>query len=134
MNIGLVLSGGGIRGVAHIGAIKALEEHGIFPTHIAGTSAGAVVGALYASGASWAEILHFFKTIPLFRTQNYARSKPYFFDTEKYYENFKKFFPVDDFSALKKPLYVTATDIIRGTLKVFHKGQVIRPVLASATF
>ncbi|MGP1993039.1 patatin-like phospholipase family protein [Zobellia laminariae] len=134
MNIGLVLSGGGIRGVAHIGAIKALEEHDIFPTHIAGTSAGAVVGALYASGASWSEILHFFKTIPLFRTQNYARSKPGFFDTEKYYENFKEFFPVDDFSALKKPLYVTATDIIRGTLKVFHKGQVIRPVLASATF
>ncbi|MDO6518204.1 patatin-like phospholipase family protein [Zobellia uliginosa] len=134
MNIGLVLSGGGIRGVAHIGAIKALEEHGIFPTHISGTSAGAIVGALYAGGVGWAEILHFFKTIPLFRTQKYARSKPGFLDTEKYYDNFKEFFPKDDFSVLKKPLYVTGTDIIKGTLKIFHKGQLIRPVLASASF
>ncbi|MDO6492274.1 MAG: patatin-like phospholipase family protein [Cellulophaga sp.] len=134
MNIGLVLSGGGIRGVAHIGAIKALEENNIFPTHISGTSAGAIVGSLYASGASWEHILHFFKTIPLFNRHNYARSKPGFLDTEKYYENFKGFFPEDDFSALKKPLYVTGTNIIEGTLKVFDKGPVIRPVLASASF
>ena len=52
MTIGLVLSGGGARGAAHIGVIKALEEHGIFPTHIAGTSAGAIVGGLYAAGIS----------------------------------------------------------------------------------
>lgn len=134
MNIGLVLSGGGIRGVAHIGAIKALEERGIFATHIAGTSAGAIVGALYANGTSWSEMLQFFKTIPIFRAQKYARSKPGFLDTEKYYDNFKEFFPEDDFGALKKPLYITATDIINGTLKIFHKGQVIRPILASASF
>ena len=45
MNIGLVLSGGGMRGAAHIGVIKALEELGISPTHISGSSAGAIVGA-----------------------------------------------------------------------------------------
>ena len=56
MEIGLVLSGGGMRGAAHIGAIKALEEHGVFPTHIAGTSAGAIVGALYAYGYKWEDI------------------------------------------------------------------------------
>jgi len=44
MNIGLVLSGGGIKGVAHLGVIKALEENNIFPTHISGSSAGAVIG------------------------------------------------------------------------------------------
>ncbi|MFT6995460.1 MAG: putative acylesterase/phospholipase RssA [Maribacter sp.] len=54
MNTGLVLSGVGIRGVAHIGAIKALEENGIYPSHIAGTSAGAIVGAMYAGGCNWA--------------------------------------------------------------------------------
>ncbi len=63
MNIGLALSGGGSRGVAHIGAIKALEEHGIFPTHIAGSNAGAIVGVLYAYGYNWKEILKFFKSI-----------------------------------------------------------------------
>ncbi|WP_283771742.1 patatin-like phospholipase family protein [Cellulophaga sp. 20_2_10] len=134
MNIGLVLSGGGIRGVAHIGAIKALEENGICVTHIAGTSAGAIVGSLYASGASWESMLHFFKTIPLFNRHNYARSKPGFLDTEKYYDNFKEFFPEDDFGVLKKTLFVTGTNIIDGTLKIFKKGQLIKPVLASASF
>ncbi len=134
MNIGLVLSGGGIKGVAHIGAIKALEEHGIFPTHVAGTSAGAIVGALYAGGVPWTEMLDFFKTVPLFRTRRYARKKPGFIDTEKFYGEFKKFFPKDHFSALEKPLYVTATNLIEGTLKIFSTGELIRPVLASASF
>jgi NTE family protein len=42
--------GGGARGLSHIGVIKVLEEHGIYPDVIAGTSIGALVGALYASG------------------------------------------------------------------------------------
>ena len=48
--LGLALSGGGAKGFAHIGAIKAMEERGIYPDVISGTSAGAVVGALYAAG------------------------------------------------------------------------------------
>src|SRR5512140_564737 len=48
--IALVLGGGAARGFAHIGAIKALEAQGIVPDMIVGTSAGAVVGALYAAG------------------------------------------------------------------------------------
>ena len=54
--IGLVLSGGGARGLAHIGVIKALEELGISVHAIAGTSMGGIVGALYASGKTSAEI------------------------------------------------------------------------------
>lgn len=50
--IALVLGGGGTRGYAHIGAIKALEEHGIRPDLVVGTSAGAMIGAIYASGKS----------------------------------------------------------------------------------
>lgn len=134
MNTGLVLSGGGIRGVAHIGVIKALEEHNIFPTHISGTSAGAIVGALYAGGHGWPEILNFFKVIPIFHTNRYARKKPGFIDTEKFYDEFKKYFPEDNFEALSKPLFITATNIIKGELKIFHEGELIRPVLASATF
>ncbi len=133
-NTGLVLSGGGIRGVAHIGAIKALEEFEIHPTHIAGTSAGAIVGALYAGGISWEEILDFFKTTSIFQTRKYARNKPGFVDTEKFYDDFKRLLPHDNFNALEKALYVTATDIIKGSLKVFNSGELIAPVLASASF
>ena len=53
---GLVLSGGGVRGMAHIGVLKALEEHGIPIDYITGTSAGAIVGSLYAIGLSPNEI------------------------------------------------------------------------------
>lgn len=134
MNVGLVLSGGGIRGVAHIGAIKALEESGIYPTHIAGTSAGAVVGALYAADIGWAEMLDFFKTVPVFHTKNITLRKPGFIDSEKFYHDFMKLLPENDFKALKKSLFVTATDVIKGTLKVFDSGEVIGPVLASASF
>lgn len=134
MNTGLVLSGGGVRGAAHLGAIKAMEEHGIFPTHISGTSSGAIVGALYAAGVSWSEILDFFKTIPIFRTNKYAINKPGFIDTEKFYDDLKKYLPKDNFNDLKKPLFVTATDVINGTLKIFSKGPLIKPLIASASF
>lgn len=131
MNIGLVLSGGGARGIAHIGAIKALEEHGVPVTHVAGTSAGAVFGALYAMGYAWEDILDFIKKTQIFRMNNYAKNKPGFVDPEKFYDQFKIFLPEDRFEALQKPLYVTATNLLDGSLKVFHKGELIRPVLAS---
>lgn len=55
-SVGLVLSGGGAKGLAHIGVIKALEEHGIPIDYITGTSMGAIIGALYASGYSTDEM------------------------------------------------------------------------------
>ena len=54
--LGLVLSGGGARGIAHIGVLEVLEANGIIPDCIAGASMGAVIGALYASGHTIAEI------------------------------------------------------------------------------
>jgi len=54
--LGLVLSGGGARGIAHVGVLKALEEQGVRPDCIAGTSMGALIGGLYASGYSAARI------------------------------------------------------------------------------
>ncbi|MFT5847271.1 patatin-like phospholipase family protein [Psychroserpens sp.] len=60
MKIGLVLSGGYMRGVAHIGAIKALEEQGVFSTHISVTSSGAIAGSLYAYHYKWKDMFLFF--------------------------------------------------------------------------
>lgn len=54
--VALVLSGGAVRGYAHVGVIKALERHGLRPDLIVGSSAGSIVGALYASGMSAAEL------------------------------------------------------------------------------
>jgi len=55
-DVALVLGGGGLRGFAHIGVLQALEERGIKPDIVVGTSAGAIVGAAYASGASPAQL------------------------------------------------------------------------------
>ncbi|MFD2552424.1 patatin-like phospholipase family protein [Bizionia sediminis] len=134
MTIGLALSGGGMRGVAHVGAIKALEEHHIYPTHIAGASAGAIVGSLYAYGYSCEEMLTFFKTVQLLDYKKYALNKPGFLDAEKYANFFTAKFPEDNFSALKKKLFITATNLTDGKLEVFSSGQLIKPVLASSAF
>jgi len=134
MNIGLVLSGGGIRGIAHIGAIKAMEEYGIGISHISGTSAGAIVGALYAHGYDHKEMMSFFKRIQIFDIKKFAINKPGFIDSEKYYDLFNEFFPVDNFSSLKKSLTVTATDILEGKLATFNEGELIKPLIASAAY
>lgn len=56
--LGLALGGGAARGFAHLGVLKALNEAGVRPDFVAGTSAGSVVGALFCAGHSWEEILH----------------------------------------------------------------------------
>ena len=62
-HIGLALGGGGARGFAHIGALRALEEYGIRPNVIAGTSAGSIIAALYADGYAPQHIIRLFSEI-----------------------------------------------------------------------
>lgn len=50
MKVGIVLSGGGVRGIAHLGVLSALKKTGIKFSHITGTSAGSIAGAFYAAG------------------------------------------------------------------------------------
>ncbi|WP_062061481.1 patatin-like phospholipase family protein [Aquimarina longa] len=133
-NIGLVFSGGGFKGVAHIGVIQALEEAGMTPSFVSGTSAGAIVGSLYAGGYSPEKIKDFFKNTPLFSFNRLTRTKPGFLDSEKFYNDLLTYFPENSFESLQKKLFVTATDLIEGTIKVFHTGELIKPLLASAAF
>ena len=76
MKIGLALSGGGVRGAAHVGAIKALEENGIKIDAVGGTSAGSIVGALYAMGYTTDEM---YKLFNYFSKSVMAISPRYFF-------------------------------------------------------
>ena len=61
MSFGLCLSGGGIKGAAHIGVLQSLEEHNINIDYISGTSSGSIVATLYSIGYSPSEIYNFFK-------------------------------------------------------------------------
>jgi len=130
--IGLVLSGGGVRAVAHIGFIEVLLENNIVPTKVAGTSAGALVSALYAAGYSPTEMLSFFEQTPLLKLSLYAMNKPGIMDSDKYALFFEKFFPKNSFESLKYPLTVTATNLIEGTLDYFNSGVLIKPLIASS--
>lgn len=132
-DVGIVLSGGGSRGLAHIGVLRALGERGIFPGRVAGASAGAIVGALYAAGYTPAEMLTFFLTKNPFQFSKLAINKPGIFDAAKIGGDFEEYFPDDSFEALDKQLTVVATDMTRGRQVVFESGPLIPAVLASAS-
>ncbi|NNF19289.1 MAG: patatin-like phospholipase family protein [Flavobacteriaceae bacterium] len=130
--VGLVLSGGGVRGLAHVGLLRALDEYGIEIDMISGTSAGALVGALYAAGKDNDTIRNFFKSTSLFSYHYLTIQKPGLLDTERYYKVFRTFFPQDTFESLHKQLFVTTTNLQLGTAEVFSSGPLIRALLASA--
>ena len=99
LRVGLVLSGGGAKGLAHIGALKVIEDSGVQIDYISGTSMGAIVGALYASGYSSDELLVLFKQAnfeKLIRDDFQRKNKSFFErkDTDKHaitlpFNNFK---------------------------------------------
>jgi len=130
--LGIVLSGGGSRGLAHAGVLRALVEDGIEPDCVSGTSSGAIIGALYAAGHSAAEMLRFFEVANPFRLSRLALGKPGFIDGEKIAADFKQWLPDDSFEALHKPLFVTATDLVAGRLEIFSSGPLVRTLIASS--
>ena len=131
-SIGLVLSGGGVRGMAHLGLIQALDEQGMNISMVSGTSIGAIIGAMYCNGRSVEEMLDFFRATPLFKYNYVTWNKPGLVDTDRYYKGFHDGIGASRFEELKKPLYVTTTNLEKGELRVFHDGELIPPVLASA--
>ena len=134
-SIGYVLSGGGSKGIAHAGAIKFLEEKNIFPTQIAGSSAGAIVGALYGFGKTPEEILSFFKSIYFFHWKHFTFKKAGFIDSESFKDYFGMIFKDAVIGDLKIPIHITATDMIKGKLKVFQEDtKIVDAVLASSAF
>jgi NTE family protein len=132
-SLGIVLSGGGIRGLAHVGVLEALTEAGIEAAVVSGTSAGAIVGALYAAGYSAEEMLGFFVEKNPFRLSKLALGKPGIFDTDKVVQDVREYFPEDSFAALGRKLFVTATDLVEARRVIFDSGPLIRPLLASSS-
>jgi NTE family protein len=132
MKIGVVLSGGGIRGIAHFGVLKALKESHIEISMITGTSAGAIVGALYANGISPDEAFKIFQGTRFLSFLRPAFRGPALLNLETAIPLFKKYIPHDSFENLNIPLVVTATNFNKGELVYFDKGDLIRKVLASS--
>lgn len=134
-SIGLILSGGGSKGLAQAGAIKYLEEKNITPIRIAGTSAGSIVGAMYSWGKSPEEILVFFKSIYFFHWRHFTFKKGGLIDSESFKGYFFEIFQDALIGDLKIPIQITATDMINGSLKIFDpETKIIDAILASSAF
>lgn len=132
MKIGLVLSGGGSRGIAHLGVLKFLDELELPIAAISGSSSGAIAGALYSYGYSPDEILKIVQEIKLLKLIKPAISKTGLLRMETTEALFRKYIKEDDFSALKIPLTIAATDLCKGKSIYFTHGELIRPLMASS--
>lgn len=135
MKLGLALSGGAARGLAHVGVIDVFEREGIPIDMVAGASMGAIVGAAYARGLSAPELkgialdLSWPKLVSLFEFNPLKASG--LTGTRRVREKLKSIIGDTDFSQLKKPFVCVATDIISGEEVIFNKGSVLDAVLAS---
>ncbi|PQJ72989.1 MULTISPECIES: patatin-like phospholipase family protein [Polaribacter] len=128
--VNLVLSGGGIKCAAHLALIEKIEELGLKINAISGSSGGALVASLYASGISTQEILEIFKRTSLFKFSFLSITKAGLFDTflfKSIIENKIK----NKFSDLEIPIYVAASNMQSGKPRYFSKGKLLKPVLAS---
>ena len=132
-DVALVLSSGGARGLAHVGAIDALLENGYRITSICGTSFGAVVAAMYASG-HLEEFKEWMMTIDRKKINALTDFKPglaYFVKGQRIIEEMQKFAPDCPIESLPIPFACVATDWKTGREVVFRKGSMWRAVRAS---
>ena len=133
MKIGLALSGGGARGIAHVGVIKALEEIGLTFACISGTSAGAIVGALYAYGYKSAEMLEIIQQLTVFKSFRMAWTWSGLLKMDGMKDLLLKFMPDNNFNKLKIPLTIAATEIRLGEVYYFTEGELVPAIMASCS-
>jgi NTE family protein len=128
--VALVLGGGGMKGLAHVGAWKALEEGGVEVVGIAGTSIGALIGAAGAGGLGWRELAP--RALALVRSDIIAMNRwvvmpmgirqPALFVGDRFREYVRRTLPVHRFEELRIPLAVNAVDLETGREEWFGAG------------
>lgn len=134
LKIGLALGGGFARGIAHIGVLKVLEEENIPIHYVAGSSAGALIGAIYCAGTPISEME---KIASCVRRRHFAQwtiSRYGFLSNRRIVKFLDKILKVRTFEELKVPLAVTATEIATGEPVVFRSGPLGEAVRASCAY
>jgi NTE family protein len=132
LKIALVLGGGAARGFAHIGVIKALEAQGIVPDIVVGTSAGSVVGALYASGMSGFEIQHVALKMEEDMVADWTLPNRGVLKGEALQDFINQKLNNQSIQKLPRPLGVVATDLQSGEMVLFRRGDTGVAVRASS--
>jgi NTE family protein len=131
--IGVGFSGGGARGSAHIGALRALLNREIVPEVVAGTSAGSIVGALYAAGKSPDEMMTFIRRSKLFKLVSFGLPSGGFTKLDYLKDRFAESGLPETFEELERPLYITMTNLNTGQLEVRSSGPLYDVIVASCS-
>lgn len=137
--IGLALSGGGALGFAHIGALQALEEHGVKPDFISGSSMGAIIGAIYCAGYSPAKIMRIIQAEKLYKldklmSPNLNFKQKGLSSHATLRATLKELIPHDCFDSLEIPFAVCVTNITSGIYEYYYSGKgIVDYVVASAS-
>ena len=131
--VALALSGGGARGIAHIGVIEVLEKRGFEISSIAGTSMGALIGGIYASGgldifSHWLTTLNKYM---VFSLMDFTLSKDGIMKGNKILNEIKKLVPDKNIEECSIPFSAIATDILSRKEIVFDKGSLYDAIRAS---
>lgn len=133
-DIGLVLSGGGTRGVAHAGVLQFLAEKNIKPDVLACCSAGSIVGALHGVGKSGEEILDFFKSVYFFNWRHFAFNKPGLVSSRIFSNYLYPIFKDMTIEDLDINLKIIATELVSGEQRIFQgKDKIVDAVIASCS-
>ncbi len=132
-NVALVLSSGGSRGCAHIGAINMLEKNGYKITSVAGTSMGALVGGIYATGQlqQFEEWISSLDIMEVLRLIDFSISKKGLVKGKKIIDKIRQIVPERNIEDLSIPFCAVATDIIGETEAVFTEGNLFKAIRAS---
>ena len=134
-NVSLVLSGGGARGIAHIGVIEELEKQGFIIKSISGTSMGALVGGVYAVGKmqEYKNWMYKLDKLEVFKLLDFAFSSQGLVRGERVFNKMKGFIPDMNIEELKINYAATAVDLISRKEIVFTKGSIFEAVRASVS-
>jgi NTE family protein len=132
-NLGIILSGGGARGYAHLGVIKALEEMEISPEAVAGVSAGAIVGSLYASGMNYESMLEFTQSTSLMRALFPKVSLSGLSNLSYVGKRLSQFIQTNQIEALEKTLSLGLSNLNSGEVEFWTKGPLRECVMASCS-
>lgn len=131
--VALVLGSGGARGYAHIGVIQVLEQYGIHPDFIVGTSAGSVVGSIYASGKNAQQLREIALNMKANDVRDVKLAMTGFFDGQKVQDYVNEQVLSTPLELLKTPMYVVATELKEGKKVVFNYGNTGQAVRASVS-
>ncbi|HET7732342.1 MAG TPA: patatin-like phospholipase family protein [Paludibacter sp.] len=137
--LGICLGGGAALGFAHIGVLQSLEDHGIYPTHIVGSSMGAIVGTLYAAGYTPKEMLQMIKDDKLYKITTLMTFRPGFLRSGLSAHTMlraliRELIPHNSFEQLKKKMYVCVVNLNTAEWEFVSSGNELdKWVAASAS-